>query len=212
MIKDRKATASFVDPQSSILVLLTRHSHSDCMRKVISKIVSGGQTGVDRAALDVALDLGIPCGGWCPKGRLAEDGPIPERYPLAETTLPVYPQRTERNVRDSDGTLVLTMVDGANRVASAPRGSGTALTIQLARRQKKPCLVVNLNDQPAIERVRRWCRANQIRIQNVAGPRESENRGIYSKAVGFLRQLLEHSELSFGQKTALTKRRPEKLS
>src|SRR5262245_51361441 len=77
------------------------------MRKVISKIVSGGQTGVDRAALDVALELGIPCGGWCPKGRLAEDGPIPERYPLKETTLRVYPQRTEWNVRDSDGTLVL---------------------------------------------------------------------------------------------------------
>src|ERR1700746_3926565 len=106
------------------------------MRKLISKIVSGGQTGVDRAALDVALDLGIACGGWCPKGRLAEDGPIPERYPLEETTLPFYPQRTERNVRDSDGTLVLTV--------GPPKG-GTALTLVLARRQKKPFRVVNLN-------------------------------------------------------------------
>jgi Circularly permutated YpsA SLOG family len=184
----------------------------DRMRKVISKIVSGGQTGVDRAALDVALGLGIPCGGWCPRGRLAEDGSIPERYPLTETILPVYPQRTEWNVRDSDGTLVLTMRDRASRVALAPTGSGTALTIQLARRQKKPCLIVNLNDHPAIERVRRWCLANQIRILNVAGPRESENRGIYSKAVEFLRQLLEQSEPSFGRKTSLTKRRPEKLS
>jgi len=181
------------------------------MRKVISKIVSGGQTGVDRAALDVALDQGIPCGGWCPRGRLAEDGPIPERYPLEETTLPVYPQRTEWNVRDSDGTLVLTMRDRASRDALAPRGSGTALTIQLARRQRKPCLVVNLNDEPAIERVRRWCLANQIRTLNVAGPRESENRGIYYKAVKFLRQL-KQSEPSFGRKTSLIKRRSEKLS
>ena len=179
----------------------------DRMRKVISKIVSGGQTGVDRAALDVALELGIPCSGWCPKGRLAEDGPIPERYPLEETTLPVYPQRTEWNVRDSDGTLVLTI-----GTALAPGGSGTALTIQLARRQKKPCLIVNLNDHPAIERVRRWCLANRIRILNVAGPRESENRGIYSKAVEFLRQLLEQSAPSFGRKTSLIKRRSEKLS
>src|SRR6266571_9073801 len=76
---------------------------------VVSKIVSGGQTGVDRAALDVALELGIPCGGWCPRGRRAEDGIIPERYPLIETPTTAYPQRTERNVRDSDGTLVLTV-------------------------------------------------------------------------------------------------------
>ena len=182
------------------------------MARIISKIVSGGQSGVDRAALDVALDLGIPCGGWCPKGRLAENGPIPERYPLEETTLPVYPQRTEWNVRDSDGTLVLTMGASASRGALVPEGSGTALTIQLARRQKKPYLVVNLNDHPAIEKIRRWCQSNQIRILNIAGPRESENRGIYSKAAEFLRQLLEHSEPSIGQKTSLTKRRPEKLS
>src|SRR5947199_9268484 len=115
---------------------------------MFTNIVSGGQTGVDRAALDVALELGIPCRGWCPKGRLAEDGPIPERYPLEETTLPVYPQRTEWNVRDSDGTLVLTI-----GTALAPGGSGTALTIQLARRQKRPDLMVKLKDHPAIGRV-----------------------------------------------------------
>ena len=75
---------------------------------MLAKIVSGGQTGVDRAALDVALDLSLPCGGWCPKGRKAEDGPIAAHYPLTETPLDSYPQRTEWNVRDSDGTLVLT--------------------------------------------------------------------------------------------------------
>src|SRR5437868_610576 len=118
---------------------------------MIRKIISGGQTGVDRAALDVALELGIACGGWCPKGRLAEDGPIPERYPLKETNLPVYPQRTEWNVRDSDGTLVLTLGSPAKNGELAPEGSGTALTIELARRQKKPCLVVDLNNHPEVK-------------------------------------------------------------
>jgi hypothetical protein len=152
------------------------------MRKVISKIVSGGQTGVDRAALDVALDLGVVCGGWCPKGRLAEDGPIPECYPLEETTLPVYPQRTEWNVRDSDGTLVLTIGQAKG---------GTALTLEMARRQKKPRLVVNLQDHPDVNAVRTWILANQIEILNIAGPRESEKRGIYSKAAEFLHKLLK---------------------
>ncbi len=69
------------------------------MDKIFSKIISGGQTGVDRAALDVALELGIPCGCWCPKGRKAEDGPIDPRYPLKETRSPNYPLRTEKNIR-----------------------------------------------------------------------------------------------------------------
>lgn len=84
-------------------------------------IVSGGQTGVDRAALDVALALGIPCGGWCPKGRLAEDGPLPDRYPLRETEFEGYSKRTKLNVQDSDGTLLFTR--------QRPSG-GTKLTLQ----------------------------------------------------------------------------------
>jgi hypothetical protein len=155
------------------------------MSSELSKIVSGGQTGVDRAALDVALELGLACGGWCPKGRRAEDGRIPQRYPLVETPSHVYPQRTEWNVRDSDGTLVVTI--------GRPEG-GTALAIELARRQKKPCLVVNLNDHPDITAVRTWADGSHIRVLNVAGPRESENPGIYSKAGEFLRHLLDHSE------------------
>jgi hypothetical protein len=164
---------------------------------LVSKIISGGQTGVDRAALDVALELGIPCGGWCPKGRRAEDGSIPDLYPLDETPSPVYPQRTEWNVRDSDGTLVLIVGDKASRRALAPKGSGTALTIGLARRQKKPYLVVNLDDGSDPTAVRTWVHANRIRVLNVAGPRKSEKRGIYSKAAEFLRRLLNDSEPGF---------------
>ena len=78
------------------------------LRPMLTRIVSGGQTGVDRAALDVALELSIPCGGWCPKGRKAEDGALPARYPLKETPSEEYAQRTTWNVRDSDGTLILT--------------------------------------------------------------------------------------------------------
>jgi putative molybdenum carrier protein len=152
------------------------------MPKRISKIVSGGQTGVDRAALDVALELSIPCGGWCPKGRLAEDGAIPERYPLEETPLPIYPQRTEWNVRDSDGTLALI----TGRI-----GGGTSLTIAMARRHKKPYFVVNLSDHPDMRTIRKWVQKNQLHVLNIAGPRESENRGIYSEAAEFLRQLLK---------------------
>lgn len=75
---------------------------------MIAEIRSGGQTGVDRAALNVAIRLGIPCGGWCPQGRLAEDGRIPLCYPLRETPTAEYAERTMWNVRDSDGTLILT--------------------------------------------------------------------------------------------------------
>ena len=101
---------------------------------MIEKIISGGQTGVDRAALDVALELGIPCGGWCPKGRLAEDGPIPLRYPLEETRSKKYPTRTKKNVLAADATLILTR-------GAADRG--TALTIRLAEKYDKPHSVVD---------------------------------------------------------------------
>ena len=145
------------------------------------KIVSGGQTGVDRAALDVALDLSLPCGGWCPKGRRAEDGPIPERYPLQETPTDAYPERTEWNVRDSDATLILT------------RGKpdrGTALTVKLARRLKKPCRIVDLATPDAAESIRAWLMSHHVGTLNVAGPRESSQPGIHQEAESFLRSVL----------------------
>ena len=148
---------------------------------LFTRIVSGGQTGVDRAALDVALALGVPCGGWCPRGRRAEDGPLDERYPLQETPWDGYPQRTEWNVRDSDGTLVLT--DG-------PADRGTAFSIRVAERHGKPCLVLDLAGRPSLDDVRAWARAHVVRVLNVAGSRESSAPGIYNLAAAFLRELL----------------------
>jgi hypothetical protein len=152
-------------------------------RAMVRKLVSGGQTGVDRAALDVALELGIPCGGWCPKGRLAEDGAIPSRYPLVETPSPEYPQRTERNVRDSDGTLALTRGE--------PRG-GTAFTLKVAERGRRPRHVVDL-EAPDLDAARLWIAVNAIKVLNVAGPRESDSPGIHGQAAAFLRELLTSS-------------------
>jgi hypothetical protein len=148
---------------------------------VFTKILSGGQTGVDRAALDVAMQLGVACGGWCPKGRLAEDGPLPDRYPLQETPTAFYPERTRYNVRDSDGTLVLTQ--------GVPTG-GTKLTIECAAQLQKPCLVLDLNDQLDHARVRGWAEENNVQILNVAGPRDDESSGVYRQATEFLQKLL----------------------
>ena len=144
------------------------------------KVVSGGQTGVDRAALDVARALGLPCGGWCPRGRLAEDGPIGLDYPLVETPSADYAQRTEWNVRDSDGTLVLT------------RGraeGGTAFTIALARGRGRPLLVVDLATDPDPAEAARWVREAEVALLNVAGPRESQRPGIGAQARAFLERL-----------------------
>ena len=145
------------------------------------EIVSGGQTGVDRAALDTALGLGLRCGGWCPRGRRAEDGTIPARYPLRETPTAAYPQRTEWNVRDSDGTLILHR--------GRLRG-GTALTLRLARRLRRPALAVDLTAAPRAERVRDWLARERIARLNVAGPRESEQPGVHARAAAFLREVL----------------------
>ena len=150
-------------------------------RAAVSKLVSGGQTGVDRAALNVALRLGIPCGGWCPRGRRAEDGIIPARYPLVETPQARYPQRTAWNVRDADATLVIH--------AGPPRG-GTALTLRIADRQGKPVLAVDLDATPDAGAVAEWLATHRIQVLNVAGPRESEAPGIGTRAGRFLEAVL----------------------
>ncbi|MEX2288399.1 MAG: putative molybdenum carrier protein [Planctomycetaceae bacterium] len=149
---------------------------------IVSRIVSGGQTGVDRAALDVALERGIACGGWCPRGRLAADGPIDSRYLLVETPAQDYSQRTAWNVRDSDGTLILTL--------GKPTG-GTALTKTLADEAGKPCLVVDLGENAGADAAVEWIANESVRTLNVAGPRENLRQQVYVKASQFLREMLE---------------------
>ena len=131
------------------------------------KIVSGGQTGADRAALDCAMDRGIPHGGWCPKGRMAEDGVIDARYTLQELE-GGYKQRTRQNVIDSDGTLILNLGE---------LEGGSLNTLLFAERFGKPCCVVQLDAvevKTSLNQVREWIRHNHIRVLNVAGPRESK--------------------------------------
>ncbi len=137
---------------------------------------------MDRAALDTALQLDIGCGGWCPNGRLAEDGRIDEKYPLKETPKQDYEQRTEWNVQDSDATLILT-----NTLFLT---GGTALTYKLARQHNKPLFVVDLTHAD-IEWARRWLMENRIETLNIAGPRESQQPGIYRASIAFLQRLLK---------------------
>jgi len=147
-----------------------------------AKIVSGGQSGVDRAALDVALALGIRCGGWVPRGRRAEDGPIPEFYPLTETDSSAYDVRTKRNVDDSDATLLLTRGE--------PTG-GSKLTLEVAAELKRPYHIVDLKRTHSPLAALRWLEAKRPGVLNVAGPRESTAPGIYAEAETFLTHLLQ---------------------
>ncbi len=143
----------------------------------VLKVVSGGQTGVDRAALDAALEVGLPVGGWCPRGRRAEDGVIPARYPLQEAPSVRYEQRTRLNVEHSDGTLIL---------ARGPLSGGTQQTLLFARRMQKPHWVVQLDRQPAWDAALAWLLEHHIRVLNVAGPRESNAPGIAAQARAWL--------------------------
>jgi len=144
-------------------------------------LVSGGQTGVDRAALDVAMERGMAAGGWCPASRWAEDGPIAAGYPLRETPSADPAQRTEWNVRDSHGTLLL-VTDAAS--------AGTELTREAAQRLGRPLHLARVDEAPDVDHFRRWLHAHEITILNVAGPRESESPGIRQSAHGYLRAVL----------------------
>jgi len=143
-------------------------------------VVSGGQTGVDRAALDWAIERSIPHGGWCPLGRKAEDGPIADRYQLRETQHASYKERTARNVVDSDGTLILNIgaLDG-----------GTLRTADHAKNQRKPFLVIDLatrDMEGAAAAVLMYLKEARIGILNIAGPRESKRPGVYRLAYDLL--------------------------
>jgi hypothetical protein len=148
----------------------------------VSKVISGGQTGVDRAALDAAMMLGIAIGGWCPRDRWAEDGAIPSKYPLEETKSHDRSERTARNVQASSATLILH--DGAN-------SPGTRFTEELARSGGKPCLVAMIHHPRIVESVRHWLDRLKPDVLNVAGPRESESPGVYEEALEKLVQILK---------------------
>jgi hypothetical protein len=146
---------------------------------VLRKVVSGGQTGVYRAALDVAIALGLTHGGWCPRGRRSEDGAIPDAYALQETQETRYEQRTEWNVRDSDATLLLYR--GA-------LSGGTAFTLQCVRDLGRSHALVDLARDPDPRELEAWIAS--FGVVNVAGPRESRCPGIYEDARAYLLDLL----------------------
>lgn len=154
---------------------------------MIAKIISGGQTGADRAALDVAMSLGIPHGGWVPRGRLTEAGVLPDKYVMDETISADYAERTERNVTDSDGTLI---------VAFGRLAGGSAYTRLMAEKHGKPWLHVDPDAQDetsAVEIVFGWLEAGQIKVLNVAGPRASEDARIYEVTGRLLRLVQERA-------------------
>ena len=151
---------------------------------VLSKIVSGGQTGVDQAALMAAIAMGLEHGGWCPAGRRCERGRIPAVFQLTETFERNYTVRTEKNVIDSDATLILFR----NQLSG-----GTLLTERLTLKHDRPVLCVDLaNDsfEDSIDRIAAWLNRYAVKTLNVAGPRESTSRGIQSQAEAFVRRVL----------------------
>ncbi len=147
----------------------------------LKKLICGGQTGVDRAALDVALEVGFDCGGWCPQGRKAEDGAIDGRYPLQEASTGEYAQRTWLNVRDSDATLLV------DTQAESP---GTTLTALAASKIGKPLWRADPCRPDDAASAANWIKDHGVATLNVAGPRESESPGIYQTTRRFLSGLL----------------------
>lgn len=132
---------------------------------MITKIISGGQTGADRAALDFAIANNIPYGGWLPKGRKTEDGTLDLKYRLQEMPTTDYPKRTEKNVLDADGTVI---------VSHGFLTGGSALTTEFAKKHKKPWIHIDLTElaiKEASQRLDSWLTRHEIKVLNVAGPR-----------------------------------------
>ena len=147
--------------------------------------MSGGQTGVDRGALDAALAAGVDCGGWCPAGCIAEDGTIDSRYPLTPLPSGGYPQRTRQNVQDSDATAILYFGSLAG---------GTALTAEFCKQYARPCLQIDAAatvPAAAAANIADFIRMHDVRVLNVAGPRASKEPTAHAYAQETIRLLLE---------------------
>ena len=147
---------------------------------MVAKIISGGQTGVDRGALDFAIRRGIEHGGACPRGRLSENGRIPDKYKLTETASKSYPGRTLKNVQSADGTLIFSR--------GKPSG-GTLLTVNFCNSVSKPRLTIDLNRPLDAATFWQWVKAEKIQVLNVAGPRESKQSGIRKQTIAALETL-----------------------
>ena len=156
---------------------------------MIKKIISGGQTGAGRAALDAAIKLGIDHGGWIPKGRIAEDGPLPETYQLQEMPTENYPARTEQNVIESDGTLI---------ISHGALTGGSAYTRKMAMKHERPWYHADLNKLPTFQAamiINDWISKNGIEALNVAGPRASKDPLIYGLVTVIL-ELVHNLEIA----------------
>ena len=150
----------------------------------LERIISGGQTGADQAALDVAIELSIPHGGWVPKGRRTERGPLPEKYRMKEMPTDSYPKRTEQNVIDSDGTLILSHGD---------LSEGSYYTRMMAAKHGKPWIHIDADKhsvEVAVQMIRTWISGNDIEVLNVAGPPASKDAQIYVTTKTLLKAVL----------------------
>ena len=152
---------------------------------MIKKIISGGQTGVDQAALDAAIACGVQHGGWLPAGRKTEDGPLPKRYALVELESESYPVRTRKNIVEADATLI---------ISHGPLTGGSALTADIAQKMSIPCMHLDLDTFSGVlglQKINAWLQDIQPVILNVAGPRASSDSRIYQKSYDIVVELLK---------------------
>jgi hypothetical protein len=149
---------------------------------MLKKIISGGQTGADRAALDVAMALGLECGGWCPAGRAADDGPIDPKYPLTEASEMDHTVRTGFNVRESDASLLIYcgLLQG-----------GTAYAVEMARHHQKPAKAIDLEGPPPPAEISDWIAEHGITTLHIGGQREASAPGMYARAYAYIRRCIE---------------------
>lgn len=152
---------------------------------MVRKIISGGQTGADSAGLDFAIEVGLAQGGYVPKARKAEDGRIDEKYRLVELSSSSYPERTKRNVRESDGTVILSLNEKLS--------GGSALTLSYAQHARKPVLHLHNSETSRdplprqVRQLKEFIESKAIQVLNVAGPRESNEPGVYRFTLEILR-------------------------
>ena len=150
------------------------------------KIISGAQTGADRAALDAALESGVDAGGWCPKGRMSEDGAIPEKYPVQVLKDAGYRQRTKKNVTDSDGTVIIYF--------GYPTG-GTELTISFCIKEHKPYALIDAEEftiESASTKILSFINKHSISTLNVAGPRAGGESRAYDYTKNVMLRVVKH--------------------